>query len=142
MGVQRVAATPSVMKWARESMHLAPEAVSKKLKVELADVLSWESGEQAPPVTKLRELATLYKRPVAVFFLSSPPSDFQTIRDYRHSSGLTGFEVTPKLAYEIRCAHERREILICPGVLLLEGHSQPGPKSLGDLVRFFVQSAT
>jgi Zn-dependent peptidase ImmA (M78 family) len=100
------------MKWARESMHLAPEAVSKKLKVELADVLSWESGEQAPPVTKLREMATLYKRPVAVFFLSSPPSDFQTIRDYRHISGLTGFEVTPKLAYEIRCAHERREIFL------------------------------
>lgn len=112
MGVQRVAATPSVMKWARESMHLAPEAVAKKLKVELVDVLGWESGELAPPVTKLREMATLYKRPVAVFFLSSPPPDFQTIRDYRHVGGLEGFEVTPKLAYEIRCAYERREIYL------------------------------
>ena len=48
---------------------------------------SWESGTAEPTVAMLRQLAQLYQRPLAVFFLPEPPVDFDVLRDFRRLPG-------------------------------------------------------
>jgi Zn-dependent peptidase ImmA (M78 family) len=96
--------------WARDSVNLSVEAAAKKIDIAPAKLAAWESGEASPTIAQLRTVAQVYKRPLAIFFLSKPPKDFDAIRDFR------GFGVdapmTPELSYEIRRAHEKREVAL------------------------------
>lgn len=95
--------------WARTSASLSVEAAAKKVHVALESLMSWETGAARPTVSQLRLLADAYKRPLAVFYLAKPPKTFDALRDFR--AAKQG-EESPSLAYEVRRAHERREIAI------------------------------
>ena len=82
---------------------------AKKLKVAPAGVEAWESGAKAPSLAQLRKMASLYKRPLAVFYLPEPPQGFTPLRDFRTISGKRRPQETPRLAIETRRAHQRRE---------------------------------
>jgi Zn-dependent peptidase ImmA (M78 family)/transcriptional regulator with XRE-family HTH domain len=75
--------TPSVLKWARESIGVSLEDAAERARVSTDRVAAWEAGEAEPTVAKLRLLAKLYQRPLAVFFLPEPPKDFDALRDFR-----------------------------------------------------------
>ncbi len=75
--------TPSVLKWARLSIGVSTEEASRRAGVTPERVEGWESGEEEPTVAKLRSLAKLYQRPLAIFFLPEPPTDFDALRDFR-----------------------------------------------------------
>lgn len=94
-----VTISPSVMKWARESLHLPEMAVidhfsqksKAKFKFEASLLVKMESGRgEEIAFTLLQELSNLYKRPLAVFFLDRPPlepplpSDRRTIDSNVH----------------------------------------------------------
>ena len=51
----------------------------------------WKAGggEAHPSIPQLKKLAGVYKRPLSVFFLPEPPSDFMALRDFRRLA-LTG----------------------------------------------------
>jgi transcriptional regulator with XRE-family HTH domain len=75
--------TPSVLKWARESIGASLDPAVQRAAVSVERVAAWESGEAEPTVAKLRALAKLYQRPLAVFFLPQLPLDFDALRDFR-----------------------------------------------------------
>ena len=79
--------TPSVLEWARLSIGVSPEDAARRAGVTAERLASWESGAAEPTVAKLRQLATLYQRPLAVFFLPEPPVDFDALRDFRRLPG-------------------------------------------------------
>lgn len=75
--------TPSVLQWARESIGATLELAAQRADVTPDRIAAWEAGESEPTVAKLRALATLYQRPLAVFFLPEPPREFDALRDFR-----------------------------------------------------------
>lgn len=100
---------PSVLKWARESLNLELTDAAKKIGVKVSKLSDWESGTSSPTIGQLRKAAGVYKRPLAVFFLSDPPRDFDALRDFRRLPDPTQATPSPKLNLEIRRAQMRRE---------------------------------
>lgn len=76
---------PAVIRWARESLGLSVADVALKLKRPVADVQAWETeGGKAPTYPQLEALAyEVLKRPLAVFFLPTPPEETSPRREFR-----------------------------------------------------------
>jgi transcriptional regulator with XRE-family HTH domain len=62
---------PMVLRWARESINLTTLAASRKLGFADDRVAQWEQGAAQLSIAQLRKAATVYKRPLGVFFLST-----------------------------------------------------------------------
>ncbi|MEI8395302.1 MAG: XRE family transcriptional regulator [Rhodospirillaceae bacterium] len=118
---------PEILVWARGSAGFTITEAARRLGKDEARLVAWETGEDAPTIPQLRELATLYKRPLAVFYLQKAPTDFQVIRDLRRLPG-TGFRhLPPNLLLEIRRATQQRELAL---ELLADLADQPVPFAL------------
>ncbi|MBN6152783.1 ImmA/IrrE family metallo-endopeptidase [Xanthomonas sp. AmX2] len=75
---------PAVMRWARESIGMSVDDVAARLKRQAAEIEAWERGDTAPTYAQLESLAyDLYKRPLAVFFLPSPPKEASLRQEFR-----------------------------------------------------------
>jgi Zn-dependent peptidase ImmA (M78 family) len=103
---------PELLVWARESMGLSIEEVALKVKKDVEVVTKWELGEERPTISKLRDLARIYKRPLAIFYLSKPPKKFEPLNDYRRFPEQVDQQITPELKFSIREAFEKRELLL------------------------------
>jgi Zn-dependent peptidase ImmA (M78 family)/transcriptional regulator with XRE-family HTH domain len=105
---------PKVLAWARSSASVTLDAAGKAAGVEPERVNAWERGEDTPTLAQLRRLAEKYHRPLAVMLLPAPPRDFMPLKDFRRVDRETGQPVPmpPRVAYEIRLAHERRAIAL------------------------------
>lgn len=79
--------TASVLTWARRSIGVDVAEAARRVRVEVGRLEKWERGDAEPTVVQLRQLAKLYQRPLAVFFLPEPPTDFDTPRDFRKLPG-------------------------------------------------------
>ena len=65
---------PTLLSWARESAHLTLDDVATAFKKPVNEIEAWESGAKSPSYAQLEKLAySLYKRPLALFFLPTPP---------------------------------------------------------------------
>lgn len=100
---------PELLLWARTSASMTVEVAAKKVHVTAELLQEWEDGTERPTVNQLRLLAEAYKRPLAVFYLPTPPKGFDALRDFRSAAKAAP---SPALAYEIRRANERREIAL------------------------------
>ena len=103
---------PSVLQWARRSIDLTEVAASRKIGVPDERVAAWESGDETPTIAQLRKAAEVYKRPLAVFFLADPPTDFDTLRDFRRLDGADAGAWSPALHDDFRRAHEQRDAVL------------------------------
>lgn len=103
---------PEILMWARESAGFSQEKAAGSLKVTQDVLASWEAGEDAPSIPQLRKLAELYKRPLAVLYLSSPPMKFQPMRDFRRLPGTSMPAVSSAIVIEDRRARQRRELAL------------------------------
>ena len=75
---------PSVLRWARMSANLTVSDVADKLKRTVAEIEEWETGAAAPSYPQLEKLAyDLYKRPLATFFLPTPPNEPSPKTEFR-----------------------------------------------------------
>jgi Zn-dependent peptidase ImmA (M78 family) len=102
-----------VLRWARESIGLTEVAASRKIgNIPDDRVQAWEAGEVRPTIAQLRRAAEVYKRPLAVFFLSQPPRDFDTLRDFRRVQGTPAGQWSPALHADYRRAHDQRDAAI------------------------------
>ena len=102
--------TPAVLLWARKTAGMSSEVAAHKARVQVEQLTSWEEGAARPSLPQLRRLASVYRRPLAAFYLPEPPTRFQVMHDFRSlSPGRTSPESSPKLAFEIRKAYDRRE---------------------------------
>lgn len=100
---------PSLLQWARKSAGFSLSEAAVKIGVDLAVIERWEAGSSKPTFAQLRKAATVYKRPLAVFYLSEPPTDFQPLRDYRTHSGDRPIALSPELHLRIRETQNIRE---------------------------------
>jgi Zn-dependent peptidase ImmA (M78 family) len=102
--------TPSVLAWARDSAGMSLGVAAHKIGVSLDQLSAWEAGITRPSIPQLRKIAAAYRRPLASFYLPEPPKRFEVMHDFRRmaKSGAAP-QRTPKLAYEIRRAYDRRE---------------------------------
>ncbi|NLF39782.1 ImmA/IrrE family metallo-endopeptidase [bacterium] len=74
---------PDVLKWARQSAGKSVQDVAGRLSLALSTVEAWEQGEQTPTLAHVRQLATFLKRPLAAFFLPTPPAEPPVPGDFR-----------------------------------------------------------
>ncbi len=110
--MNRVESTPNpaILIWARKTAGMSVELAAQKAGVKIEKLMSWEAGTARPSIPQLRKLASTYRRPLAAFYLSEPPVRFQVMHDFRRlSSEVLSAESSPKLAFEIRRAYDRRE---------------------------------
>ena len=91
---------------------MAIEEAAHKIGVKPEALAKWESGQQRPTVCQLRKAASVYKRPLAVFYLPEPPAEFDAMHDFRLLHGAGEQERSPELALEIRRATYRREVAL------------------------------
>ncbi len=92
--------TPNILRWARETSKMSIEQVALKTKVKEEKIALWEIGEDFPSINQLGKLSKLYRRPIAIFYLPEPPSDFQTLRDFRRN--IASKEYSTALTFLIR----------------------------------------
>ena len=111
---QRIKATikGTLLVWARTSAGYNLNEAADILDIEPEQLQAWEDGKDQPSIPQLRRAANLYKRPLAVFYLSEPPLAFQPMSDFRRLPDATPRRFSPALTLEIRIAHQRRELAL------------------------------
>lgn len=111
--------SPPVMQWARMKAGFDVFTAADKLKRPYEEIEKWESGEKKPTIAQVREAAKLYQRPLAVFFLTEPPTDFDVLRDYRHLPGTEGAKYSTNFLFLQRQIQDKflwaREYLVSGG---------------------------
>jgi Zn-dependent peptidase ImmA (M78 family) len=103
---------PELLIWARTSFGLTPEVAAKKIGVKLHILQSWESADSSPTINQLRKAASVYKRPLAVFFLHEIPKSFDAMKDFRRIADTDEVKLSPDLMLEIRRVQYKREIAL------------------------------
>jgi Zn-dependent peptidase ImmA (M78 family) len=102
---QIIKINPLILVWARESIGLSIGEVAVKLKKDVNTIVDWEKGGSIPSLAQLEKLAySIYKRPLAVFFMKNPPQESNVKEDFRTISDEEVEFLTPKLRMEIRKA--------------------------------------
>jgi Zn-dependent peptidase ImmA (M78 family) len=100
-----------LLTWARKSAGYDLVAAANVIGVPASQLQAWEDGEPLP-LTRLRKIAKSYRRPLAVFYLPSPPKDFKPLHDFRRTHGSVPSIDSPELLLEIRRAHAGRQIIL------------------------------
>ena len=111
----RALVRPKLLTWARESAAYSVEEAAKKLQVKPERLAAWEScgkEEARPTIKQLRKMATVYKRPLSVFYLQEVPKKFQVLRHFRRLPGDGLREYSPELVSEMRFAQQRRALAL------------------------------
>ncbi|HUB07880.1 MAG TPA: XRE family transcriptional regulator [Myxococcales bacterium] len=103
---------PALLRWGREGVRLSLAEAATRLKVKEIDLRAWETGEGKPSVPQLRKLASLYRRPIAVFYLGEPPGEEDLLFAFRRLPEHEEREVSYDLALELRFANGRREVAL------------------------------
>jgi len=122
MGTAKIEAfiKPELLIWARESAGYDITGAAQKIGIKPEKLYAWEKGASRPSIQQLQKIASAYKRPLAVFYLSEPPKTFDTMHDYRRLVPYEQSKKSPALLLEIRKAYQRREIALEMSELLNE----------------------
>lgn len=100
---------PALLAWARQSGGFDVETAAQRAGVDPGRLAAWEEGRARPTVAQLRKLAGTYKRPLAIFYLPEPPTDYQPLRDYRRLPDAEVGHLSPALLASIRRARGVRD---------------------------------
>lgn len=103
---------PTILEWARLTSGYSVEEVARKVDVVPERIRDWESGTRTLSMARLRQLASVYDRPLAVFYLASPPKEPKALRDFRHAVNGVSRPPSPKLIAEMRQARYRRAVAL------------------------------
>ncbi len=99
---------PNILMWAREEAGMTLGDVSSKLGINILDLSHWETIGRVS-FSDLENLAHLYKRQTAIFFLNEVPKKVRKPKDYRNlATGETQF--SPKTMLAIRRAERYLKI--------------------------------
>ncbi len=97
--------------WARQSSGFAVSEIAKSAGVSDERYQEWETGDDRPTFRQLRQLANKLKRPVALFYLASPPTETAMPPDFRIVHGIRQSSYPPDLRLEIRKANRLQLLL-------------------------------
>lgn len=102
---------PAMLVWARGSARLTVENAAHKIGIGADKLAACEADTAQLTFNQLMKAASVYKRPVSLFYLKTPPAGWTPIQDFRRlADAETGF--SPSLTYAIRQARERRELAL------------------------------
>ena len=102
----------SILVWARTSLGLTIQEVATKLDKDKKTILQWEYGKSLPTLAQLEKLAYgVYKRPLAVFFLSKPPLETTPRQDFRTLPEKAITNLSPELRLFFRRAKHHQLVL-------------------------------
>jgi Zn-dependent peptidase ImmA (M78 family)/DNA-binding XRE family transcriptional regulator len=105
---------PALITWARETAGFTATEAASRLDIDEAALLAWEAAENeaSPSIPQLRRIASLFRRPLAVFYMAEAPKRFLVMRDLRRLPGTGSRRLSPSLETEIRAANERRTLAL------------------------------
>jgi Zn-dependent peptidase ImmA (M78 family) len=124
-------ANPRVLKWAREEAGFTAEAIAARLQVEVERYAQWENDGKDIPFGKLKDIARLCKRQIAVFLLPAVPPKTKKPTDYRNIR-FSEQGISPNTLLAIRRATKYRNLAL---TILDEQYWQTKHQWLGDLQR-------
>ena len=104
-----VAVAASILAWARESLRMPVGVAAQHLGVQKSTLRSWEADGGLFRLTQLEAMATLYKRPVAVFFLAEAPSEPALPTDHRTLPSQKQHLLGPQTIMAVRYAQRLQE---------------------------------
>lgn len=97
---------PEMLRWARKTVGLSVDEVAQSLKRAPEEIEAWEGGKDAPSYPQLEKLAyQIYKRPLAVFFLPTPPEETLPQREFRTLPDADMQTLSRDTYLQIRRAH-------------------------------------
>lgn len=102
----------SLLVWARTTANFTREEAADKIGIPAEELAQLESGKCELSVPRLREIANLYKRPLAAFFLAAPPTTFRVPHDFRKRPGSAARRFSPEFSFEFRRAVYRRQVAL------------------------------
>lgn len=139
---------PAVLQWNRERMGVTPELLAAKLEKELKGITpelirKWEDGTAKISWSQLKHVSKICKRPLAVFFLASPPSEKANPPDRRTFGSKHQKDLSPEINLVIRRARrvqalaaELREDLQLPNRFIYDKYlTSDDPVTLASRVR-------
>ena len=101
---------PAVLIWARESMGRTVKEAAAILGESEELVMQWEAGQKQPTLHQVKALARFYKRPLAAFFLPSPPQELSLPHDFRTLPDENEIPLSPKTRLAMRQARRLQSI--------------------------------
>jgi Zn-dependent peptidase ImmA (M78 family)/DNA-binding XRE family transcriptional regulator len=125
--------TPSVLRWARERVHLTREMAARRVAAEPERFEAWEEGTARPTFRQAQELAQSFSIPFGYLFLSAPPREQLPLPDLRTVADRRTTEGSPELVDVVADALAKQE-WYRDNVKLQGGQPLPfiGRFSLGD----------
>ncbi|MFN8469593.1 MAG: XRE family transcriptional regulator [Caldilineaceae bacterium] len=108
----RALITAEVLLWARTRINMPLEIAAKKLDVEPERLAAWERGEDYPSFSKAKDIARVYKRPLAIFYLPEPPDATDMLHDFRRLPDMVRVGPSSALLLEIERAEIQRSIAL------------------------------
>lgn len=101
--VERATAfNPRLLRWAREQSGLEATDVAEALGKTSEAVLAWEQGTAAPTWNQLERLASLFNRPIALFYFSEPPRERTAEAEFRRSAPVGEDALDPDTRLAVR----------------------------------------
>ncbi len=73
----------NVLIWIRKTSGYSVEEIANKLKTSIDFINDVENGTEKLTLSQLKKLSSIYKKPVALFFLSKPKKEYNMPRDFR-----------------------------------------------------------
>lgn len=95
--------------WARETAGYSIEDAARKISVSPEKLAACEVGKGEITFNQLKDAANVYKRPLALFYLSAPPARGEPVADFRLAPELSGQALPPAINIAIRQAKQRRD---------------------------------
>lgn len=136
---------PAVLTWARESMGYSVEEAARKVNVDAARLLAWETGRAFPTYIQLESLAyRVYKRPLAVLFRKEPPTEPTPGEDFRNLPGTLASRLSTETRLAIRRTKHLQNLLrelgeeIVPPLMQFTLTLQENPEAAAGRFREFV----
>jgi Zn-dependent peptidase ImmA (M78 family)/transcriptional regulator with XRE-family HTH domain len=119
-----------VLRWARESINMEPAEAAQRIGTSRDRLMDWEEGIEVPSIHQMRKASEVYKRPLAAFYLPSPPRDFRVPEnDFRRLPDAALNSYPPELLLELRRMQYQREI----AVMLSEASDSPIRELIGSV---------
>ena len=105
-----VSIKPDVLVWARESLGISVEDVARRIKASIETINQWEFSKKNPTFKQLEKLSRIYRRPLAAFFLPSPPKEPPLPKDFRTLPPEKKKPISVKTRLAIRRARRLQEL--------------------------------
>jgi Zn-dependent peptidase ImmA (M78 family)/DNA-binding XRE family transcriptional regulator len=88
----QVSINPKALVWSREALKMPRDKAASKLKLSQAQLAALEEGTASPTLRQFRNIANLYRRPTAFFYLDELPPLPKPVTDFRRASPELSFE--------------------------------------------------